>query len=1158
MRIISKVPPRPSAEKGFSLIVTITVMILLALISVGLLSLGTITLRAATHAEAPAEARANARLALSLAVGELQRLAGPDTRITARADILDENNPRVTGVWRSWEGDNHERSGRAVGRPIAPNYEREKEERFLSWLVSGRESEALDTTSKGSKVTLVGTNSVGQGAGREKLQIHLEPSEVRDGEESKGNFAWWVSGENQKARLSGPNEVERGTVGEWASQMKSHAVGDPKVFGLDGALDDPDMLEKTLNLGQTDFLSQERELKVAQEFYHDLSVNSVGLLTNVATGGWKKDMSLFSEDAGRQTTDLPMFRLAPGEEIFADLATRRNTRANNSILYPWSDYRGGGNEIPIYQHGAVASWTNMLDYITSYQRVRSSSGGRASITPSSEQISGDHYRFLHQVRLLPVIARVQWVMSHWAAPSTEPRARPGRLEARLLLTPVVTMWNPYSVEMNFTSVPLRFRIPRPLPVALNYKVNNVAQRAGFKPLFGASTNYPTSMSSTEAMVYRVNQGFSLKPGETMVFSPTSTRPVQLTNAALPLSPGYRPEGGHYITLQDDRRRTLTGTSSTLIQAEARFNTAYADGRSNGRPVEGVGVYLDMVLGDNRAHLVYRMVYDPQVAESVYSEVGDLSQSTLGSAQNSPQPFMTTVFGFRMASRTHLAAKGFLQSSPLVNYTAMGGKDEAETTIRYDYPGTGHPVNSPFDYSFESVFAGDSLLPQQSNGDNRGYIVTGFGKNDGLSRCVIAEVPTRPLQSLGELQHWDLRYENPIPPFAFNLIGNSDATPLLPANAVVNRREAGLSVNLQHDDSYCANHLLFDDWFFSSIAPDPESFGTRGRSQEDTFLDLVRGDAPLPNQAYKPIREDVAFVSSNPANASQLLEEHVLEQDSWQKVASRLEVEGMFNVNSTSVEAWRALLRHGRDQEIPYIDESGGGWNVALSSPTDYAYSRFSIAGDSEASSSGSSGAFPGASQFSGYREFDEGTMDTLAEKIVEQVRARGPFLSLAEFVNRQLSSGNLALAGAIQTAINEIGNGSGNPFSELQGARTEPSVANPPGSQDAGYQFPDAAVGRNTYGLPGWTRQADVLRPLAPILTVRDDTFTVRAYGDSRDNKGNILATAVCEAVVQRTRDYVDTADEADITTLPEKEVNQNFGRRMKVISFRWLNESEV
>ena len=68
----------------------------------------------------------------------------------------------------------------------------------------------------------------------------------------------------------------------------------------------------------------------------------------------------------------------------------------------------------------------------------------------------------------------------------------------------------------------------------------------------------------------------------------------------------------------------------------------------------------------------------------------------------------------------------------------------------------------------------------------------------------------------------------------------------------------------------------------------------------------------------------------------------------------------------------------------------------------------------------------------------------------------------------------------------------------------------------------------DTFGLPGWIRQADVLRPIAPILSARDDTFTIRTYGDARDASGKVIARAWCEAVVQRTRDFVDATDAAD------------------------------
>ena len=1153
-------------SKGFALVVTLSLMILLTIIAVGLLTLSSISLRSTSQTAYLSAARSNAHMALMLALGEIQKNTGADTRITARADVLSENNPPVVGVWKSWEGTNHESSGTAQGRPFSPgNYTTEKEKRFLGWLASGDPgtSTAPPDTSPGSnKVTLLGTQSVGSGADREKLQIHLAPTLASNGDQ-KGAYAWWVSGENQKIRLPKPYEPSADTSGRWTMNAKSHAVADPDAFGLNDLLDDPTPALKAITLKQSDLISNATStLPTSREFFHDLSTSSIGLLTNTATGGWKKDLSLLTENwSSAGTRNLPLFRVEPGKDILGNFPTSSDPFASKSMLYPWSSYRGGAADPPIYRHGAVASWENLKDYVLAYRAkgISTQSNGRASISSVSESIVGNDFNFLHKVRVLPVIARIQWVFSHTAGTPPPPPAGQaayprGSLEPRLLVTPVITMWNPYNIELSFTRTPVYFSIPRPLPAALRYTVNGV-QNTKYNCLNAGSLNNTPALSSSTSLVYQINSAFTLKPGETRVYSPSAT--AQPANTILKLEPGYRSRGGNYFPLKNDDGTSIVAPSIATIKADARFDTTYND------TSVGVGIYLDMNVGGSggqNRHLAYRMVYTPEVAASIYPEITGLSESpSLSNIASKPSPFLTTVFGARMASKTHLAAKGFVQSSPLVNYTAMGGKDVVERTIQKHYGGTNHPVNSPFDYSFEKVApAGDSLLPNEDDSSNRGYIVTGFTKADGLSRCVIAELPTRPLQSLVELQNWDIRYENPIPPFSFNIIGNSDASPLLPSNAVVNRSDARQSTNLQHDDPYCANHLLFDDWFFSSIAPDPITFGSGG-SVKQTYQDFVTGTNPLGNRAYLPIQKDAAAAAGSTSNASKLYSDHVNTKDAWKTIASRLEVEGMFNVNSTSVVAWRALLGHARNQRVPYIAESGNSWSVGLSEKTDHAFSRFSIAGDVEAKESGSSGAYPEAAEFAGYRILDEKMLDSLAKEVVKQIRQRGPFLSLAEFINRQLSSGELALAGTLQAALNEIAKSpSTNPYQEIENVISRPALAQPASAGDAEYKFPEAAVGQSTYGLPGWTRQADVLRSIAPILTARDDTFTIRSYGDARDRNGDIKATAICEAVVRRTRDYVDPADAADITTLPTKSVNQTFGRRYEIVSFRWLAPNEI
>jgi hypothetical protein len=1147
------------AQPGFALVITLSLMVLLAVLVTGLLGLSSIALRSGGRGELAAQARANARMALMIAIGELQKQAGPDTRVTARADILDKKNPPVLGVWKSWEGSNHD----SQGRPISPgNYKSAKAGRFIGWLASGDPKSIPDTTERKGSVALVGPRTVGEGGGRTELQIHLEP-EVIDDPAEKGGFAWWIGGENQKARLPVPHAPAGNGAADWAVVAKSHSVADPAPFRMDQLLADAAPAAKAISLGQGEFVSTKGDLKISQEFFHDLSTSSVGLLTNTATGGWRKDLSLVTENWNSlPSSNLPFFRQTPAKDITFSKPTSGDPAAAKSMIYPWSSYRGSSTSPPIYRHGPVSSWENLVDYATTYKRVSSGASGNSRLTRGNFSVAidnnADSFNFLHRVRILPIVARVQWVFSHSAGPSAANPANPsGGLEARLLLTPVITMWNPYNVEI--TSPILSFSIPKPLPAALQYTVNGV-QNSTYNCLTGGSINNTPSLATTGSLVYTIPVEFPLKPGETRVFSPAANNVVAASGTALALEQGYRGSGGHFFQVKDSAGQVVIGSSSTTIKADAKFDTAYNDGN------QGVGIYLDMsreVDGVTRRHLVYRMIYTPEIANEVYKPLTQLAESTLGAVQSTPAPFLSTVFGARMASKTHIPAKGFVQSSPLVNYTAMGAKDLIESTIQRHYGGTGHPVNSPFDYSFiKHAPGGDSQLPNASDTSGRGYIVTGFNKSDGLSRCIIAEIPTRPLISLGELQNWDLRYENPIPPYAFNLIGNSDASPLLPANAVVNSADASLGVNLQHDDSYCANHLLFDDWFFSSIAPDPSSFGpSGGRNQQKTFTDFVSGILPLDNRAYRPIERDAAFVAADSKKADQLFKDYVAKAEGYRSIASRLEVDGMFNVNSTSVTAWRALLGHARNQRVPYVQESGGGLSVNLSGEVDHPFSRFTIAGDVEAGKAGSSGSFPEASEFAGYRVLDDEIIEKFAEKIVDQVRARGPFLSLAEFVNRQLSSGDLALAGAIQGALDELAKSSStNPYKEIQ-ATVGPagqSLAVPVRAAEAEYQFPAAAAGYNAYGVPGWTRQADVLRPLAPILSARDDTFTIRAHGDARDKDGNIVSRAVCEAVVRRSRDYLDPKDAADLANAPAAPLNKTFGRRFEMVSFRWLSPSEI
>ena len=309
-------------EKGFALIVTLSLMILLTVIAVGLLTLSSVSLRSSSSGLEIGRARANARVALMLALGDLQKQTGTDTRVTARADVLDETNPPVLGVWKSWEGTNHSTTGDFAGRPISPgsDYKAVKKARFLSWLVSGSPTSLTDSSTVPNvapgtgKVSLVTAGSVGNGAERDRLQVHLTPSLVTTGN-TKGSVAWWIGGENQKARLPKPYKPANETVAGWSVHSKSHAIADPKVFRMEPLLADAKPAEKAISLHQSDLIAAKQGALIAStEYFHDLSATSVGLLTNTATGGWRKDLSLLTENWSKlSTSNQPFFRVEAGQ-----------------------------------------------------------------------------------------------------------------------------------------------------------------------------------------------------------------------------------------------------------------------------------------------------------------------------------------------------------------------------------------------------------------------------------------------------------------------------------------------------------------------------------------------------------------------------------------------------------------------------------------------------------------------------------------------------------------------------------------------------------------------------------------------------------------------------------------------------------------------------
>ena len=263
-----------------------------------------------------------------------------------------------------------------------------------------------------------------------------------------------------------------------------------------------------------------------------------------------------------------------------------------------------------------------------------------------------------------------------------------------------------------------------------------------------------------------------------------------------------------------------------------------------------------------------------------------------------------------------------------------------------------------------------------------------------------------------------------------------------------------------------------------------------------------------------------------------------------RAAARLSIEGGFDVNSTSVESWKALL--SATKEITLKDSKDAVFPRFLNPPGD---------------TSGNDGLTQ--ESLSGNRELDEDEIELLAEQIVVQVKKRAPFFGLADFVNRRLASGDnnldISRAGAIEAALQESGVNSemetpGLAITERDEDLKDISFDSMTDSTRLDHRLKPSS---QAWGLPGYLTQGDVLGVLGSTLSARSDTFTIRTYGESRDINGKILARAWCEATVQRTPEPV-VPDKYDINPEPPTGDQVDFGRRFKIIGFRWMTPQEI
>lgn len=1148
---------------GFALVACLSLMVLLVVIAVGLLALSAVSLRSSAREEAMAAARSNAKLSLMIALGELQRGVGPDQRITAPASLVNpEGSPAVTGVWQTWVPDGNatdytvrkETTAAADADPSAADGH------FVAWLASGGDPStpagSADPPGSGVEddtVPLMSDRSGPEGVVR---GVHLERTAVGQ----DGGFAWTAIDEGLKARFDLPFEPE---TSDETREARLRAPGRPQPEVLATRLEtlraDDRIAPKLVSLAQGGLHADDPDL--LRGYAHDFTPHAVSLFTNVAQGGLKADLSrafegtLPAELANRHLYSHESKPLLPADPSFRILAEHyrlhRQNPENLRVRVP--------------------------------NRYQPSAGNRINLNPPDGGI------------VAPVITRISVVFSlvsrtaHGGWINTITSAMQDnqmRQMVYLIYTPVVTVYNPYSVPLEFDNLKVTFKN---LPVGFKFFRNgeplqnrhtllstfhiSSQNRENWDDPFGlTAANQPGSSSSTSVV---------LSPGEARVFGVAhdiDTTWDQMNNylwqndlAATKTNNVFAGSGWDYRsgyivdwlvpnisdpTAAGRRRDNNESMGVFAVAPNDRINVEVAPrmpGGSNGRfKVEietqtrsrptPLGAYsfiyhdertLERILrdpdatGDRHEPFPFRIERDlpvgPNHANSIFMAGG--LNTPLREWGSAPRPFAIFSLTARTANDSLYPGKPGITSSFVHNVLEMDVR-------------TSHPALLPMEMQLLPITGSGANVTGSIEADemDRAFYFSGLNRGSGAISHVSCDIPRSQLVNLADLRHANIANSGYLP-LTQMTIGESLASPFVPPDRVT-ATNTGFGYDVP-DHAWHANNNIWDHYFFSGI-----------RDSNDATL--------LFDQSRLPLNPRLAPLPPTGLSTAEAITRSTAE-DAWTRVASMVALRGGFNVNSTSVVAWKALLSSLHEAEVPVlgpveinVSPIGANQQVITSKGTALPRQSRPIAGPLTPANHQDNTV-----RWSGFRDLDEAQIDRLAREIVNEIRTRGPFLSMAEFVNRRVGRGETAEAGALESAIRRAGiNDEILPVGGLRLTEDQASAY--------GYANPAAAAGSVEEGAAGVLRQGDLLSMIGAQITVRSDTFVIRGYGEAR--KGSqVTARAWCEAVIQRLPEFVDPADPPErvqptsgrgIETLGP--VNRRFGRRLEIVSFKWLHPGEI
>jgi hypothetical protein len=1184
---------RNGKSRGFALVVTLMMMVLIVAVAIGLSTLSTVEMRKSSSSQARAVAAANARVALMIAIGELQKHLGPDQRVSADGRVASgpdgvPENANWTSVWSTTldrgapviarnSNDGGLRDDRVTGR-----WDRERNR--LACLVSGNEVElefAGDSElAEEERITLVGDGTVGDPeAGKADPQVHA-PKVLLGGK--GGAYAWWVGDLGLQAHVGLP-DVKRG-MPDRALQLAQDVSYE--AFAKEGLSGD-----ERGRLVTEGHLRHTAAGAPAGDAFHEVTTRSAGLLVNVRDGGLRKDLTAYLDGNG-QIPDLreggwPQPGMSDGDNLVgpqrpADAIRTPEGReaVRLSVISPnfglLRDWARRAQSAPFGDHRGEAE-----EPVTG----GISTGGR---NPKPVEILNRTKSFV-----APVLAEgsLYYQISYFQ-PTMPNAANPYGL--RLHLYPRVALWNPYQFPMRVEPSAIFFHINGNKLVRV--RMNN-GTSLDYRMNWGLNSG--KSRGAVCGSLFFMMEGVTLQPGQTLVWAPKSNRPYDESayhnnvlstetgpdprrsfhqdrradaNPLFEIYPGLPSGREHNRTpaIPVDWREVVAPKLSSNLQASGY--TQADDYLMIWKPMKGAGTLTQSSFNSLPMGRFVSCAYqygdeDEMPLEWSSADPVPMSRTSESLPVISTSPDRRTREGFRLRwfeehesnqiGSGSLAGTPHLQSAPIANWNMR-----ASYSLRNPFDNVTDIAPHFFGIYTRDLFDGAvDWSSMQPRAGSSGSVGDPFDQAQRFNPPrVLFDVPRRGAEvlSLAAFQHVNLSEMIWSPTY---VVGNSLVDPRIGLTRTEPRRSIGMNRDqggwnqdtigyatdgrsnndnglttdednwawhartliqdtpLEHtvfyDLSYEVNHSLWDQWFLST-----------GSAAEKRALLDDPGAPPLPNARMKP----------TPFRKGEVDPAHLAD---YHRAAANFVLDGAFNVNSASVGAWEALL-------LSSLGRHSDGDHVAFPrAPT--------FDGRWDGEDVGAAEAWNGA------RKLDRAEVRRLAEEMVREVRVRGPFLSLADFVNRRLREDETGRMGALQAAIDRAGVNA--VFAEslpIDNSEDLPDYKHPDQIKDPTRLDQSLVPSTSAWGAPGFLTQADVLQHIGPVLSARSDTFRIRAAGEAHDASGKVLARVVCEAVVQRVAEYVDPTDTALEIPRTLTETNRRFGRRFEVVSFRWLHADEV